>query len=206
MGARQSADEQLIERARDGDRASRQELWRTHRRWVAAIILAHRPHALELEDLLQDVALRFIDKIHTLRESAAFRPWLRQIAVNVCRGAARSFRPALPIGTADGSETEGHGAVEPAEPGNAQRDYERGDAAGRLLRQALSLPMAYREPLLLRCLRSLSYQQIGQILDLPVTTVETRLCRARRMLREELPDMESALEEHAPSTSRARRI
>jgi RNA polymerase sigma-70 factor (ECF subfamily) len=206
MGARQSADGQLIERARDGDRASRQELWRAHRRWVAAIILAHRPHALELEDLLQDVALRFIDKLHTLREPAAFRPWLRQIAVNVCRGAARAHRPALPIAGAEGPDGEEHGALEPVEPGDAQRDYETGDAARRVLQQALSLPMAYREPLLLRCLRSLSYEQIGEILDLPVTTVETRLCRARRMLREELPGMEESLEEHAPSTSRARRI
>ena len=206
MGTRQPAEERLIEQARDGDRVARQELWRAHRRWVAAIILAHRPHALELEDLLQDVALRFVDKVHTLRDSAAFRPWLRQIAINVCRGAARTIRSALPIATAEDSGTEEHGAAEPAEPADSQRAFELNDAAGRLLEQALSLPMAYREPLLLRCLRSLTYQQIGQILDLPVTTVETRLCRARRMLREELPQLEEALEEHAPSANRTRRI
>ena len=59
-------------------------------------------------------------------------------------------------------------------------------AAQRLLKQALSLPMTYREPLLLRCVRALSYQQISEVLDLPITTVETRLARARRMLREEV--------------------
>ena len=62
----------------------------------------------------------------------------------------------------------------------------RRDAAQRLLAQVLSLPGEYREPLLLRCVRSLSYQQISLILDMPVTTVETRLARARRMLREEV--------------------
>ena len=46
--------------------------------------------------------------------------------------------------------------------------------------------MTYREPLLLRCVRALSYQQISEVLDLPITTVETRLARARRMLREEV--------------------
>ena len=62
------------------------------------------------------------------------------------------------------------------------------DAAQRLLQQALSLPVTYREPLILRCIRSMTYQQISDVLGLPVTTVETRLARARRMLREEVGD------------------
>jgi len=52
----------------------------------------------------------------------------------------------------------------------------------------LTLPPEYREPLLLRCVRALTYQQISEILDLPVTTIETRLARARRMLRAEIGD------------------
>ena len=55
-----------------------------------------------------------------------------------------------------------------------------------MLDQALTLPPEYREPLLLRCVQALTYQQIGAILDMPVTTVETRLARARRMLRQEV--------------------
>ncbi len=198
MGSRQRADEQLIERARDGDRVAQQELWRTHRRWVAAIILAHRPRSAEIEDLLQDVAVKFIDKVHTLRESKAFRPWLRQIAINICRGAARSSRDTLHLGQArsDDQKREPGRVQEPATTvGALYLAIERSDAAKRLMEQALSLPVAYREPLLLRCLRSLSYQQISELLDLPITTIETRLARARRMLREELGE---ALAEGSP--------
>lgn len=137
---------------------------------------------------MQDVAVKLISKIHTLREPGAFRPWLRQVAINACRGAARSSRSALHFDSADRSH---EGAGEPgrvAEPatGDGRREaLEESDAAHRLLEQALSLPMAYREPLLLRCVRSMSYQQICETLDLPITTIETRLARARRMLREE---------------------
>jgi RNA polymerase sigma-70 factor (ECF subfamily) len=53
----------------------------------------------------------------------------------------------------------------------------------------LGLPPEYREPLLLRCLRGMSYRQIGEVLDLPVTTIETRLARARRMIRSELDEV-----------------
>jgi RNA polymerase sigma-70 factor (ECF subfamily) len=193
MGSRHSVDERLIEHARDGDRVAQQELWRAHRRWVAAIILAHRPRSVEVEDLLQDVAVKFIDKIHTLREARAFRPWLRQIALNVCRGAARTSRTTLRLGQSR-EDGDGRDIGTVAEPASADTDVqlsaERRDAAGRLMKQALGLPVAYREPLLLRCLRSMSYQQISDVMGLPVTTVETRLARARRMLREELGQLD----------------
>ncbi len=205
MGSRHSVDEQLIERARDGDRVAQQTLWRSHRRWVAAIILAHRPHFIEVEDLLQDVAVKFIDKLHTLRDAAAFRPWLRQIALNVCRGAARASRATLRLGVPDSEGRETGVVAEPAS-GAAEVLYvaERQDAAGRLLEQALSLPPAYREPLLLRCLHSMTYQQISQVLELPVTTVETRLARARKMLREELREPDDAVDRSEPALHRAR--
>lgn len=190
MGSWRDSDEPLIERARRGDRAALQELWRAHRRWVAAIILAHRPRSVELEDLLQDVAMRLLAKMHTLRESRAFRPWLRQIAVNVCRGAGRSTRSGLQIASEERHDGSAHHPGQVSEPPAAgpesSRIVERGEAARRLLEQALTLPAAYREPLLLRCLRDMTYQQISETLDLPLTTIETRLARARRMLREEL--------------------
>ena len=44
-----------------GDIGAQQELWRAHRRWVAAIILAHRPRSVEVDDLMQEVALKLVD-------------------------------------------------------------------------------------------------------------------------------------------------
>jgi RNA polymerase sigma-70 factor (ECF subfamily) len=190
-GERPRLDARLIERAGSGDRAAQEELWRAHRRWVAAIVLAHRPHEADVEDLVQDVAVKFVSRLHTLREPAAFRPWLRQIVLNICRGAARSIRPELhfadPAGGGEGAARRDGLVEEPAATaGDSPRILLTRDFAARLLDHALTLPSEYREPLLLRCLRSMTYQQIGDLLNLPVTTVETRLARARRMLREEL--------------------
>ncbi len=50
--------------------------------------------------------------------------------------------------------------------------------------RAGELPEGYRERLLMRCARGMGYKQIGAILDLPETTIETRIARGRRMLRE----------------------
>ncbi len=159
---------------------------------------------MEVDDLMQEVAVKFISKLETLREVSAFRPWLRQIVINICRGAARSHRPTLHLADeARGDEdSEANRAAMPAStddvPGSISA---RRDAAQRLLAQVLSLPGEYREPLLLRCVRSLSYQQISLILELPVTTVETRLARARRMLRDEVGE-EVAAEMFTPRRGR----
>lgn len=186
------AERALVERARRGDRAAREHLWRAHRRWVAAIVIAHRPRALDVDDLMQDVAVKYLDKLDTLRDPAALRPWLRRIVINVCRGAARGLHPTLRL--ADGPEGEDRAAPRSAVAVDDRRrhDLEGRDEASRVLAQALSLPPEYREPLLLRSLQSLSYQQIADIMEVPVTTIETRLARARRMLRAELADVVAA--------------
>jgi RNA polymerase sigma-70 factor (ECF subfamily) len=158
---------------------------------VAAIVLAHRPRSVDLEDLLQDVAVKLVSKIHTLREPRAFRPWLRQIAVNVCRGAGRSERSALRLGGGErreGATPEPGHAAEPVGADEGLPRLEDREAAERLLRHVLTLPLTYREPLLLRCVHDMSYTQISDVLDVPLTTVETRLARARRMIREEIEE------------------
>lgn len=175
----------LIERARGGDRDAQNALWRANRRWVAAIILAHRPRSVDVEDLMQDVAVKFISKLETLRDANSFKPWLRQIAINSCRGAARRGKPGLRL--ASGEQPEAGEVATPAIERDAGRSgIEHRDAAARLYAQLLTLPSEYSEPLIMRCIQDLSYQQISEILELPVTTVETRLARARRMLRQEL--------------------
>jgi RNA polymerase sigma-70 factor (ECF subfamily) len=174
----------LLERAARGDLSAREALWQANRRWVAAIILAHRPRSVEVEDLMQEVAVKFLSKMHTLRDAESFRPWLRQIAINACRGAARRMRPALRLAGAEAAES-GEVAMPASAVPTGDAITQSRDTALRLLDHALTLPSEYREPLLMRCLHEMTYQQIGEILQLPVTTIETRLARARRMIREE---------------------
>lgn len=183
---------ELIVRARSGDRDAQQEVWHTHRRWVAAIIIAHRPRSVEVDDLMQEVALKIVSKFSTLREPAAFKPWLRQIVINICRGAARSLKPTLRFNMTDRDDADANDNTRVSIPSTSDElsvgrvaQYE---AAHKLLDQAMTLPPDYREPLILRCVRSMTYQQISEIMGLPITTIETRLARARRMLREEIGD------------------
>lgn len=165
-----------------GDRDALRDLWRAHRRWVAAIVLAHKPREADLEDLMQAVAMQVVAKIGELREPEAFKPWLRTVAINAARAAGRTTtrRRRLRLAVADAARASEEGRA----PADASAPAEAGDEASRLLDLAQTLPEPYREPLLLRCVRGMSYRQISAVLDLPETTIETRIARGRRLLRE----------------------
>ncbi|MCA8962276.1 MAG: sigma-70 family RNA polymerase sigma factor [Planctomycetes bacterium] len=175
-----SSHDALVLAARVGDRRALDALWRAHRRWVAAIVLAHAPRSEDLEDLLQEVAATLVAKIGTLRDPAGFRAWLRVIAVNVARAAGRrvQLRQRLAPTSAPVDEVR-------SEP-LGEAELERRDEVRHVLDVVLELSPDLREPLLLKCLHGLSQREIARELDLPETTVETRLARARRTLRERL--------------------
>lgn len=161
-----------VERARSGDPESVRALWQENRRWVAAVLLAHKDGSSELDDLLQEVALRMVRGIYELESTETFGPWLRAIALNVARadGRKKSNRKRLMRLAPSGER----GTV--VDPGRATEDG--------LLEELEALPEHYREALLLRCVRGMSYKAIGAVTGLPETTIESRIARARRMLRE----------------------
>lgn len=163
-----------------GDADAVHALWQAHRRWVAAILLAHKPRELELDDLLQEVAMSLVKNIQTLHDPAAVKPWLRTIAINLARSSGRRqrvVRKTLPILAADAQRT-----AELNEAAEGPSD----DRGRRALELTSRLPPEYREPLILRAVRGMSYRQIADIMGVPMTTIETRLARARRMLKEEM--------------------
>ena len=177
----------LVAAAIRGDAEAVRLLWQEHRRWVAAVILAHKPREAELEDLLQDVAMTFVRTISRLRDEAMLRPWLRTVAVNAARAAGRDTRRrrermGWKLGGTDEAESGPSAPTDRAfEPDEASG---RREDAGRLMTLAARLPEGYREPLLLKCIKGLSYREIGEMLGLPETTIETRIARGRKMLRE----------------------
>lgn len=111
-----------------------------------------------------------------VRDPSTFKAWLRTVAVNAARLAARK-------GALRQHEALDH-SPEPATSPRERQVLGREDDTLRVAELALELPDTYREPLLLKAVQGLSYRQIGQILGLPETTIETRIARGRRMLRE----------------------
>lgn len=178
-----AANGTLAAAAMRGDRSALEALWREHRRWVAAVLLAHKSAGDQLDDLLQEVAMTLVTRIDGLRDPGNVRAWLRTVAINAARASARSGRVRPWHRTT--------GDVPAAAPAAARREHGLDDEAHRLLGLAAELPAPYREPLLLRAVQGLSGRTIGAIMDLPEATVETRIARARRMIRQRLEELEA---------------
>ena len=180
------ADARLFARAAEGDREAIAEVWHANRRWIAAVLAAHAPRASDIDDLLQEVAATLVAKCRHVRDAASLRGWLRVVAVNAARMAGRS------------------GAIErrslrmfAAERGTRSAGVDRAaaDDARETLAIIERLPPLYAEPLMLQATQGLTQRQIAELLDVPETTVETRLARGRRMLRQLVSDREAAADE-----------
>lgn len=82
-------DAALVARAREGDAAAAEALFRRHARAVTALVVRLSGAGVEAEDIAQETFAAALDDLPALRDPAAFRPWLQRVAV---RQVHRYFR------------------------------------------------------------------------------------------------------------------
>jgi RNA polymerase sigma-70 factor (ECF subfamily) len=177
--------------------------WQEHRRWVAAILLAHKPAWADVDDLLQEVATALVRKGADLRDPHSVRPWLRTVAINAAHAAARAGNRRGRVLSLD-RDSDSTGIVSHLGLVSPPAQVEVREGGSVLLRLAAKIPEGYREPLLLKAVQGMSYRQIGVVMGLPETTVETRIARARKMLRELAETSDSIRSESATERVSAR--
>jgi len=162
-----SEDAQLVNAAREGNRAAFGELYAKYARVVHGILLARIPPA-EVDDLLQDVFLHAMRKLHSLRDPAAFGAWLCAIARNRAIDFHRRSREFVDLSQEIAEENP------PAEE------------AHEILAVIRGLPDAYRETLILRLVEGLTGPEITTRTGLTPGSVRVNLHRGMQQLREKL--------------------
>jgi len=167
----------LASQACRGDRRALRRLLLQQWSWMRAMVwgIVGDPH--DADDVLQDVCVRVLSRIETLREPERFRPWLASVvrheAISFRRRRKRRPGPLDPV-RAEGIPAAGTASAED------QEDRRR-------LHEAIeALPPKYREVLMLQLTGHYSYADIAELLGVPVTTVQVRLVRARRMVHDHM--------------------
>lgn len=120
----------------------------------------------DAEDAVQETMLRLWRTDTAFASEEHLRNWLIRVCVNVCRDMSRSWwrRRTVPL--------------------EARAELTFDDPARRTLwNEVMSLPAKYRLPLYLYHYEGYSAAEIGELLDMNVSTVQTRLCRARAKLK-----------------------
>lgn len=141
----------------------------------------------EAENVTQETFLRAYAALPRSRTDLAFKPWLFQIAVNLCRDLARKKRPAAFSELSTEADPAPEEAIEDESPLPLDQVEER-ELRQALVRAVADLPEIYRAVVTLRYTEELSYEDIAMILQLPINTVRTHLFRAKAMLRKSLAD------------------
>lgn len=181
------ASRQLVLDAQRGNRAAADRLVREHEGWVRGVIYSVTGRVELVEDIAQQVWTQVWERLGSLQDPARLRSWLYSVARNAAIDISQAARRRAAVGI----DKVADGIHDPEQVGPA-RAAAGGELHRSLLRAVEALPAIYREPFVLRHLEDWSYAEIGALLGLPVETVETRLVRARRLLREMISGEASA--------------
>lgn len=186
LEAQYDAQRPVIEAIQAGDAHAMAELIRTQGRWVRAVVFGVLGRAEDVDDVCQKVWILVWRESRKLDDPARWRSWLYRIARNAATDAWRAGKRRRQLHGLPGVAQvvlDSAPAPEWMEPERQALLSERHQA---MLDAVAELPELYREPFVLRHVENWSYAEIGEVLGLPTDTVETRLVRARRLLRERL--------------------
>lgn len=136
------------------------------------------------EDLAQEALSKAIAKSSQLRDLESLESWLFGILSNCLNDHYRRYKESLDIDEIE----EKHLMSE----GTPEDEYQQSQMVVRVRRAIAKLPVGQRQVVTLVDLEEMSYMDVANILEIPVGTVMSRLCRARQALKEILLETQPA--------------
>lgn len=185
--AKGNQDIYLVKRTLAGDDEAFARLVDAYKHRIYYFIYHKIPHKGDVEDLAQEVFFKVYKSLRKFDQKRNFSTWIYTIAHNQCIDYLRKKRlqavsldvPLFP--SDDGREVRIEIPDEEYEP---EQVYERTAEQEEIIQAMESLPEQYSLVLKLRHLKGYSYEEIGEILSLPLGTIKSRIYRARRELKE----------------------
>ncbi|NLW51582.1 MAG: sigma-70 family RNA polymerase sigma factor [Candidatus Brocadiaceae bacterium] len=192
-----SSEARLIGRARRGDVQAFGRLVELNKDYIFNAVFHLLGNAVDAEDISQEVFLRAFRHLNDFEGRARFRTWLYGIMLNAVRSfwRRRTLRGTVSL---DGG---GEGAPLPDPPGPTDGPDAAADRRERVeaVRAAIgALDEESREIVVLRDIKGLAYEELAEVLRIPVGTVKSRLHRARTALRKALEPLYGAEQKDGP--------
>lgn len=184
--AEHDAQRLVMEAIQAGDAHAMAEFMGTHARWVRAVVFGVLGRATDLDDVVQKVWIQVWRQARSLEDCTRWKPWLYRIARNCATDLLRANQRRRRLFTAIPESSNGEVLLPINDKAGPDGELGRQERQRAMLEAIGNLPPLYREPFVLKHLENCSYAEIGEALGLPADTVETRLVRARRLLREQL--------------------
>lgn len=188
----QSADADLVRRAKAGELEAFEELTAHHERQIYTLALRMLRNEHDAEDVTQQTFLSAIEHLKDFREEASFTTWLSRIATHAALKLIRKRKglDTISFDAATAPAADGEGVSPPefiADWRESPEQLVQKNETRRLLDEALEqLDEKHRLVFLLRDVDGLSIKETAEALGLSEANVKVRLLRARLQLREYL--------------------
>ena len=183
----QDNDAEVIEQALKGDQHAYRILADRHRPAVFHIVYKIVRDKETANDLVQETFMKAFTSLASYRSEYRFSTWLYKIAANCSIDHLRKKRiQVLSLEGQMDNEFEGRTIDVPDYSYHPERDLVRKEQRFNIEEAIDSLPKKYREVIVYRHKDDKSYEEIADLLDIPIGTVKARIFRARELLKKKL--------------------
>jgi len=184
------SDEIIVERALTGDAEAFGEIVRRWERRIFALTYGMLGREEDARDATQETFLAAFRNLRGFRGEAKVSSWLHRIAVNQC--ISRQRRSKIRSEAALDDEEEKHASSFVTSVSYSPARVAEGRQETLAVRRAInSLPVELRQVVVMKEFEELTFREIADALDLPLSTVKSRLYTALKQLQMRLQKFES---------------
>ena len=181
-------DEKLISRFQAGDERAYVELVNRYKDKLLNFVFQFLGDIEQAEDVVQDTMLRLYEKKHYYKEIAKFSTWIYTIARNLANTELRKRKRRKTTYLSQMSKEERQFEI-PAVQDDVDQSLHNEFINDRIQSAINNLPEHFKLVIILRDIQELSYDDISNIVEVPLGTIKSRINRARIQLQAELQDL-----------------
>ena len=179
----------LVQRAQAGDREAVSELVQSQQTYVYSIAMSLMHNPADAADMTQEAFIRLLRSLGTYRGETKFTTWLYRLVTNICLdGLRRRGRPVESLDeqgsgqTGDGAQTPGERLADSDRWTQPEERLELRESATEVREALASLPATQRLALTLHYFEDLRYEDIAEVMGLPLNTVKSHIRRGKERL------------------------
>ena len=180
-------DEELISRFQNGDERAYVELVNRYKDRLLNFVFQFLGDIEQAEDVVQDTMLRLYEKKHYYKEIAKFSTWIYTIARNLANTELRKRKRRKTTYLSQLSKDRQFEI--PAIQDDVDQSLQNEFINDRIQSAISNLPEHFKVVIILRDIQELSYEDISNIVEVPLGTIKSRINRARIQLQAELSDL-----------------
>ncbi len=191
-------EQQLIQRAADGDNAAFESLVTQYEKLVYSVTYRMTGNREDAMDLSQETFVKVWKSLKFFKFESAFSTWIYRVAGNVCLDFLRRQKRTQSLTVSD-EEVQLDLPDEEQDPAHM---FMQKNGQEQIQQALETLEPEYRAALTLRAISGLSYQEIADVLGVQSGTVKSRISRGRERLRKKLVALGNILPETASNETK----